>query len=213
MTLKDDFDGILNDEIWETRRTNPYYWRIENSTLKITVEKDIRETSDVSKIDRVELAEKEIIMLSLGQSIWYSFSFFFPNDFLIVDNRLVFAQWKQYAPHWGSPFLSARYRNNILSIKITAEDLVKTYEKPIDLRGSWHSLLVNYQLNTDQTGFAKVWLDAEDQLVDYVGPLDYFPPPKKIFFKMGLYRDTIDQPQTIYFRKFRRGLSRENVII
>lgn len=212
VVLVDDFDEKLNLDIWETKRTNPNFWKIESSTLKITIKKGIREITDKSNIDRVELSEREEVMMTLGKSVWYSFSFLFPKDFPIVDNRLVFAQWKQYAPHFGSPFLSVRYINNILSFKVTAQNVVKVFKKDIDLRGLWHKLTLNYKLNTDQTGFVRSWLNNE-QILDYDGPMDYFPPPKHIFFKMGLYRDSIPEPQSIYFKNFRRGPTRESVII
>lgn len=217
LVLKDDFERAINGNIWNTSKINPLSWEItgspgdsEQSALKITINNSFRNPSDGKEIDRAEIAEKEEVLVPLGNSVWYLMSFYFPKDFLITNNRLVFAQWKQWAPHYGSPFLSVRYINNELSFKITGDEVNKRFNTKIDLRGKWHTLLVNYQLNSDQTGFVRAWLDNKP-LLEYKGKMDYSPPPKYIFFKMGLYRDTIPEPQTVYFDKFRRGPTRESI--
>lgn len=220
LLLKDDFKKKLNKNIWDLTKINQSCWEIIDKVpnnhskyaLKVDANNSVRSPKDKKDIDRSEISEKEHVHVKLDNSVWYLISFYFPKGFFIADNRLVFAQWKQYAPHYGSPFLSARYINNKFSFKVTGENVVKKFNKKIDLRGKWHVIIVNYKLGTNQTGFAKGWLDSE-LVMDYKGEMDYSPAPNYIFFKMGLYRDTLEQPQTIYFNKFRRSPTRSGLFL
>lgn len=112
----------------------------------------------------------------------------------------------------GSPSFSIRYIDGDLIFRVIGDTIDKKFKNPIDLRGVWHTMLVHYQQNTNQTGFAQCWLDNK-QLFDYEGEMDYYPAADRMFFKICLYRDEIEEPQSIYFNKFRRGPTKESVII
>jgi len=218
--LKDDFEGLINSDIWLLKRILPSSWKISKeyvregiSSLKITLHKgDLTGIgNDGHNTERAEFSENYKYCIKHGTNIWYSFSVYFPRDFLIINNRLVFAQWKQVTEHPKSPFISLRYINNELLFKIYGNNKsIKKFRKKVDLRGKWHDILINYCLNKDKNGYAKVWID-KDLFADYKGEMGYDFQKDIIYFKFGLYRDELDIPQTIYLDKFRRGTNQEEV--
>jgi len=56
----------------------------------------------------------------------------------------------------------------------------------------------------NETGEVKVWVDKE-LVADYSGKLGSLQATSNPHFKMGLYRDQIETPQTIYFARFKRA--------
>lgn len=219
LTVKDDFGQGLNTDIWSTKRIEPGRWsfcQIEGrDAVKIELHKGDKQATDKRGVitERSELSENPETLISLGTNIWYAFLFYLPEDFPIVDNRLVIAQWKQYTPQPESPFFSFRYSGGELMAKVaveTEEHRVKFREKK-EWRGKWHDVLVNYLLTEKQEGFAKAWIDKKE-FANYQGKLGFTPNAPLTYFKMGLYRDQIDLPQTIYFSHFRRGIKREDCI-
>ena len=213
--LKDDFNGKINQKIWCLKRVERHSWRISSersrtgkTSLEITLHKGDKSdtTRDNKPTERAEFSEQENILASLNTNIWYAFSFYFPKDFIILNNRLIFTQWKQfYREEKQSPFLSFRYINGQLSFRVMGKNgLNQKYLWPKDPRGNWHDVLVNYRLSENLEGFVKVLID-KDILTEYEGPLGFDFIKKLTYFKMGLYRDSIEIPQTIFLDRFRRG--------
>lgn len=215
----DDFE-TKNRNVWDFSRLEEGSFEITEeqkysgvSSLKITVQKgDKQETGNDGKLtERAELKEHRHLWLGYGISIWYSWYFYLPEHFLICDNRLVIAQWKQFTKVPSrSPFLSVRYRNGIFFFQVIYEEQRTKFKKKIDLRGAWHKIVLNYQLNEDLTGHVKGVLDGQ-VLCDYKGKLGFRYTKKQIYFKMGLYRDMLDEPQTIYLDRYRRSLNKISV--
>lgn len=215
--LKDDFEGDINRRIWGLKRIADGRWALAQiagrNALKITIERgDRQEISDKGMpTERSELSEIKQILLPTDTPIWYGFSFYFPPDFVIVQNRLIFAQWKQRTGRKERPFLSFRYIDGELIFQVAHGDQVRKFKKETDLRGVWHDVLVNYRLDKVDSGFAQAWVDGTS-FAEYEGKMGYEPPRELTYFKMGLYRDKFDLPQTVYLARFRRGPSKESCL-
>ncbi len=222
LILKDDFEGKIDGNIWWLKRVEQHSWEISEeqarngkSSLKITLRTGDKPDigRDNKPTERAEFSEKQDILVPLNSGIWYAFSFYFPTNFPIVDNRLLFAQWKQfYQEEKQSPFLSFRYINGQLQFCIMGrKQLMKKYFWTKDPRGIWHDVLVNYQLNESLDGFVDVWINNEI-LASYHGPLGFDYTQNLVYFKMGLYRDSIDISQTIFLDRFRRGPTKNSCL-
>lgn len=220
LILKDDFVEGINDQVWHLNRIEKHSWEISaetarngESSLKVTLYPGDKVATgrDNQKTERAEISEREEIFVPLNSNIWYAFSFYFPDDFPILDNRLVFAQWKQfYKEEKQSPFMSFRCINGQLSFRVVGNNnLVKKYFWGKDPKGKWHDAIVNYQLNDSLEGAVNVWIDNE-LLTNYQGAFGFDHINNFTYFKMGLYRDSVDIPQTIYLGRFRRGPTRRD---
>lgn len=105
---------------------------------------------------RSEVSTKEFP--PINSVSWYAFSVYFPTNFPIEDNRLVFAQWHQkvrdaFGGPAPSPSLSFRFRNGKFSIElrhfakrvvrdeedVPSEQLFKKSSFPV---GRWHDFVV-----------------------------------------------------------------------
>lgn len=218
--VRDDFDQGLNPNFWSTQKIESGRLTFHNlgniSVAQIELKRgDRQEVNKFGTItERDELLEHRSLQLPLGVDSWYAFSFFFPEDFPIVDNRTVFAQWKQRTPEAESPFLSFRYQGGELVCKVIGEDVNEKFrpKQKEELRGQWHRILMNYRLDENQTGKVHCRLD-DKELVNYEGKMGYHFTDPSTYFKMGLYRDQIDTPQIIYLAQYRRGPSQEDCSI
>jgi Polysaccharide lyase len=166
--------------------------------------------------ERAELMEAQKLVSGENQNYEFSFSMFFPKDFPIVPTRLVIAQWKQYCPEGGdcfddSPVLAIRYISGVL--KITQDlDWKQTifYQESSEFRNRWLDFTFQTRFTTNKTGRIKAWL-GDKQVVDYTGitansenATTLYPHPSYFYFKMGLYRDVMPEPMTIYIDEYRK---------
>lgn len=164
--------------------------------------------------ERAELSEADHLHLPTGTDVWYGFSLYLPLDFPVLDRRLVLGQWKQAcsdctADH--SPAVANRYRNGVFSITIQDGDRRLTlFEERADVRGRWQHLVYHVRLIPRPEGVLRVWLNGR-QVVDYRGPLGYPDDLDSVYFKIGLYRDSLAVPMTLLLARFRRGTSRAEV--
>lgn len=164
--------------------------------------------------ERAELSEHDRFHLPTGTDVWYSFQLYVPTDFPVVDRRLVLGQWKQAcgdctADH--SPGIANRYRNGVFSITIQNGDKrVVLFEEKSDIRGRWNDLVYHLKLTPKPDGYLQAWLNGR-QVVDYQGPLGYPDDLDSVYFKIGLYRDTLAVPMTLMLGRFRRGATRAEV--
>jgi Polysaccharide lyase len=167
--------------------------------------------------ERDELLEPTV--LNSQQNIPYesSFSMFFPQDFPIVPTRLVIAQWKQYCGSETSecsdqsPVLALRYINGelIITQAIAGKHLI-LYREAGEFRNRWLDFRVRTRFTPNNDGHVAVWL-GDRQLIDYhgatadpEGPGTGYANPSRFFFKMGLYRDLMTQPMTVYIDEYRK---------
>jgi hypothetical protein len=157
--------------------------------------------------ERAELMEARKLVSKESNTYEYAFSMFIPADFPIVPTRLVIAQWKQYCQTElcsdDSPVLALRYVSGILMITIQiGRDREIFYQTNNDIRNKWTSFKFRTRFSRTDTGFVKAWIN--DQLVlDHDGKTCYssergYGPQSYFYFKMGLYRDKMKQPMTIY---------------
>jgi Polysaccharide lyase len=166
--------------------------------------------------ERAELLEAKKLTSKENQAYEFSFSMFIPTNFPIVPTRLVIAQWKQYCPEGGncqdnSPVVAIRYVSGMLEIThqigLHRTTLFETKE---ELRDKWLDFRFQIRFSTNETGRIKAWLN-DKTVVDYKGVNAYpenaatgYASPSWFYFKMGLYRDVMAEPMTIYIDEYRK---------
>ena len=167
--------------------------------------------------ERAEIMEVRSLVAKQDEAFEYSFSMFFPQDFPIVPTRLVIAQWKQYCPAGvkvcsdDSPVLALRYIDGTLSV---TQDLnrkrITLFQKKAEFRNRWLDFRVQARFAPDSTGGVKVWLGGEP-IVNYRGATadaenatTGYPASGHFYFKMGLYRNIMPQPMTVYLDEYRK---------
>jgi hypothetical protein len=165
--------------------------------------------------ERAELMEARQLVSREDGNYEYSFSMFIPPDFPIVPTRLVIAQWKQYCPSgncpYDSPVVAIRYAYGVLKITHkTGPGQTTLYETKEEVRNRWLDFKFQIRFSTGANGRLKAWLGAK-QIVDYTGVNAYpegdqagFSKPGWFYFKMGLYRDLMAEPMTIYIDEYRK---------
>jgi Polysaccharide lyase len=219
VSLADDFRGTVGP-IWRLQRIRadaltvvPDPTGVDRDVLAITLRSgDMADSGGTT--DRAELSEADHLHLPTGTDVWYSFSLYLPPDFPVVDRRLVLGQWKQgcgdcTADH--SPGIANRYRNGVFSVTIQDGDRrIVLFEEKADIRGRWNHLVYHLKLTPRPDGFLQAWLNGR-QVADYRGPIGYPDDLDRVYFKIGLYRDTLTFPMTMLVARFRRGTSRAEV--
>lgn len=227
INIYDGFEGPVLSNLWETTRfaagaveMQSTFARAGQGAVKITVRSnDTFEAgqNDNADSERDELLEARKLTSREDVAYEYSWSMYVPTDFPIVPVRLVVAQWKQYCNGDSkpcsddSPVLAVRYIGGILRITqdIDHKSLV-LYEKKSDLRGHWLDLRFQVCFTPQRTGQIKAWLDGQ-QVIDFTGvtanPMNAatgYASPGFFYFKMGLYRNVMLQPMTIYLDEYRK---------
>jgi hypothetical protein len=221
---KDDFEQPGLSSVWIALRMVPGAFSIQNeivrnghSAARITVRSNDRfeAASDSGAAnERDELMEAPRFWSQSGRTYEYSFSLYLPHDFPIVDTRLVIAQWKQLCEWPGgcrpdNPVLAVRYVSGVLSItRKTDAGEVTTYTSHGEMRGRWLDFRFVTRFSQDSDGAIDGWMNAQ-RIAQYRGVTAYraargYPAHGFFFFKMGLYRDLMQQPMTIYLDDFRK---------
>ncbi|HTX65183.1 MAG TPA: polysaccharide lyase [Opitutaceae bacterium] len=193
--------------------------RAGNRALMVTVHaRDKFEAGINGNLDseRAELLEASRLVSKEGGNYEHAFSMYLPPDFPIVPTRLVIAQWKQSCPAGGncaddSPVLAIRYSSGVLRITQTLNRRrTILFEEKAEFRGRWLDFRFQVRFSQHQDGRIKAWL-GDRQLVDYAGitanaedALTGYPDPSRFYFKMGLYRDVMAEPMTLYIDEYRK---------
>ena len=217
----DGFETPGLGQHWETRRFLPGAVQIQSSVVRagkwaagITLRPgDQIPQERGSDLERAELQESRRLWSVEDSAYEYSFSVFVPQDFPIVSNRLVIAQWKQFCPvdecTPGNPTLAIRYQAGELFIakQITAEKEV-LYQTRDDIRNRWLDFRFQVRFSRSRSGRIKAWI-GNTMVVDYKGVTAYpvsggYVKPGIFYFKMGLYRDRSLDPMTIYVDEYRK---------
>lgn len=163
--------------------------------------------------ERDELMEVPQFWSQSGRTYQYTFSLYLPMDFPIVQKRLVIAQWKQLC-EWVScrpdnPVLAIRYVGGILFVTCKNDAGETTiYRSEGEMRGRWLDFRFVTRFSQRDDGFLNGWLNGR-QIVQYRGVTAYrgargYPAHGFVYFKMGLYRDLMMHPMTIYIDDFRK---------
>ncbi len=222
MEIYDGFESKGLSKIWSNKLLAPNSFEIQsrivksgNSAIKITLNSkdNFQEGEEQNKsTERNELVEEKELRSVEDKEYSYSFSVFIPQDFPIVPIRLVLAQWKQLdeedTAKINNPILAIRYVDRELFITLqTTEKRIKLFSTKDEVRGKWMDFRLNIKFSR-KNGFVKTWLD-EKEIISYVGRTAYdeeqgYPKKGKFYFKMGLYRDCIEKPMTIYFDEYHK---------
>lgn len=166
--------------------------------------------------ERAELLEASRLVSREDITYEYSFSDFIPADFPIVPVRLVIAQWKQYCNGHrpcsnDSPVVALRYVGGVLFVtRQEGRRQVTLYETRDELRGKWVDFRFRIRFTPRPDGTVQAWFNGR-QVVDYRGVTAYqenaatgYASPSYFYFKMGLYRDVMETPMTIYIDEYRK---------
>jgi hypothetical protein len=224
----DGFEGPALSPLWETSRIAPGALTLQSAIVRAghgAVQLTVRANDKFeagqhgdADSERDELTEARALTSRENTPYEFSWSMYLPPDFPIVPVRLVVAQWKQYCGSDtascsdDSPVLAVRYVDGVLRITQSFGRSEKTvlYEEKRDLRGRWLDLRFQARFTPQANGHIKAWLDGK-QVVDYTGvtanaenSATGYPAPSYFYFKMGLYRDVMPQPMTLYLDEYRK---------
>jgi hypothetical protein len=164
--------------------------------------------------ERAELKEAQRFWSRENTTYEQSFSMLIPTGFPVVTSRLVIAQWKQACPNDkcenDRPLLCIRYASGILRINQVAPRNRHLFETKEELRGKWLDFRFQTRFSSGEGGKIRAWLNGR-KVVDYTGSNAYpenattgYPNPSQFYFRMGLYRDVMAEPMTIYIDEYRK---------
>lgn len=227
--IYDGFESKSLSNIWNQKLLAPNSFEIQSkvvrsgkSAIKIVLNPgdNFQPKEKSSKAtERNELVEQKELISSENQDYSYKFSIFLPEDFPIVDTRLVLAQWKQKdennAATIDNPILALRYVNGELFITLqTTEKKNKIFSTTEEIRGKWLDFKFEVKFSRKNNGFIHIWLNNK-QIVTYSGETAYnkahgYPLEGKFYFKMGLYRDCMNESMTVYFDDYNKTQSINN---
>jgi hypothetical protein len=214
--ISDGFESTSLSKIWTSDKFLPgalgfqsQYVRSGNKAAMLILHPgDQIEEEKGTILERAEVKESKKLF-SLENSIYeYSFSILLPPDFPIVPTRLVIAQWKQDCKSGNcdpnSPVIALRYVSGKFYITLQTEPKqITLFSQKETILNKWMDFKFQVRFSRSQDGGIKAWLSGK-QIVNYKGTTAYaqnygYPIPGVFYFKMGLYRDHMDQPMTIYF--------------
>ena len=179
----------------------------EGPALKVTVQQgDLPKIGgDGNGTERSELSERKEVILPAGTDVWYAFSVYIPKDFVVMDNRLLFASWKQVGNR--RPALALRYKNGKVMFIIQSKEERITFKAPPIELGKWQRFMVHYRIEPNHQGRTEAFLNGES-FASFEGFIGHPDDAVETYFKLGVYRDTVPHTDTLYFAHFRRGSSR-----
>jgi hypothetical protein len=221
--IQDRFEEPKLGSIWTAWRMVPGAFSIQteivhggHSAAQVTLRpKDRFEpaSDDGAASERDELMEAPRFWSRSGMNYDYAFSLYLPKDFPIVEERLVIAQWKQLC-EWAScrpdnPVLAIRYVGGVLFVtRKNDAGQVTIYRSQGEMRGRWLDFRFVTRFSQGDDGIINGWMNGQ-QIVEYRGVTAYraargYPADGFFYFKMGLYRDLMKEPMTIYLDDFRK---------
>ena len=117
----------------------------------------------------------------------------------------------------NSPVLAIRYISSVLSVTQTiGEHRTTLWQSKSDWRNRWLDFRFGIRFSTNTNAHIVGYLN-DSLIVDYKGatayqenPLTGYPAPSRFYFKMGLYRDTMSEPMTIYIDDYSKELLRND---
>jgi hypothetical protein len=218
----DGFEGKKLSRIWSTDRMVEGAFEIQSDIVRKgrTAAKIKLKTGDVFEAGNGESHGSERDELCEAKSLWavenkeyeYQFSLFLPDSFLIVPTRLVIAQWKQKCPHdsicsGDSPVMAIRYVSGRLYLTLqTDTDEQAIFQTTEEIRNRWLDFKFRVRFSRDDKGEINAWLN-EKQIINYKGITCYsskrgYTDASLFYFKMGLYRNVMPEPMTIYIDEY-----------
>ena len=143
----------------------------------------------------------------LNQKVWYKFSVLIPQDFPVIDDRLVISQVKQTVLSGNSLQLYAqRYRNgqHCLTVYDMTSDNKKEaacFNLPELTKEQWHDFVFMICYSDKADGYINMWMDGK-KIASFNGPTASKKGRNQFYHKIGLYRDQYPEPMTIYFDNY-----------
>lgn len=226
--VHDGFDGRQLSSLWRTDKLvegalgfQKDVVRSGHGALKVT----IRSRDKFSAADSIgnrssqanerdELQEINALQAHEGEGWAYSFSLHVPKDFPVVPTRLVLAQWKHRDDRGSAlrdnPVIALRYEGGVLSISSQTGPTKKTlYRTKDEIRGRWVDFVFHIRFSRHPDGLLRVWMDGANVLslqgpTTYGEDQGYSLKSNTFYFKMGLYRDAMAEPMTVYFDEYRK---------
>ena len=223
----DGFETSKLSRLWESERFEPGAVMMQTNIVRTghgaarvvvhTHDKFEAGLNGNNDSERDELLEARKLVAREGVNYEQSFSMFFPTNFPVVPTRLVIAQWKQYCGgddkpcSDDSPVLAVRYIGGELRI---TQDINKKrnvlFREKGEFRGRWLDFRFQVRFSSGDNGRIKAWLDHR-QLLEYQGvtanpenAATGYPSPSHFYFKMGLYRNVMAEPMTVYIDEYRK---------
>jgi len=165
-------------------------------------------------LERAEIKESKRFFSTENSNYEYSFSILLPPDFPIVPTRLVLAQWKQNCQSGDcipdNPVITLRYESGefFITLQVGPEKTI-LYSQKESILNHWLDFRFQIRFSREPNGKIKAWLNGK-QIIDFEGITAYsktfgYPAPGKFYFKIGLYRDKMDQSMTIYFDDYKKS--------
>jgi hypothetical protein len=221
----DGFETSKLSKIWSMERMVPRSLEIQSKivrqgkrAVKITLKtNDTFEAGNAKSAptERDELLQTASYAPYEGLKYEYQFSMFLPDDFPVVNRRLVIAQWKQYCQGGDtapcsddSPVIAIRYVAGELYITLQTDSGVnKLYKLNDEIRNKWLDFKFQIRFSRQSDGEILAFLN-DKEIINYKGVTSYsekhgYPAKSRYYFKMGLYRDIMAEPMTIYIDEFR----------
>jgi hypothetical protein len=164
--------------------------------------------------DRERSERRQIGYLTKGQTKWYGWSVYFPEDFpSIFPTKVALGQFHEEDSYRTTFMFQHTPGGYYLDIQVggyTKQYINLVEDK--DLRGKWHDIVVEYKLSSGYSdGYFKVWIDGELK-ADYQNRTT---AGNKVYFLYGIYRSYLSRgkkdTQVVYFDEIREGTKRSDV--
>jgi len=222
INVSDGFETSQLSKIWSTDRMETRSFEIQStlirkgkSAAKITIQtgdKTEAGTGTSATSERDELMEDRSLVSVEGVKYEYKFSMFLPESFPIVSTRLVIAQWKQYCPSGqacsdDSPVVAIRYQSGKLFVTLqTDSGRVTLYTMKDEIRNKWLDFKFQIRFSKQNNGEIQAFLN-DKEIVNFKGIVSYsenrgYLSKNRYYFKMGLYRNVMSEPMTIYIDEY-----------
>lgn len=222
ITVYDGFETSKLSKIWSTDRMETKSFETQSDIVrkgkraaKITLrtgDKTEDGTATSATSERDELLEDRSLVSVEGAKYEYKFSMFLPETFPIVPTRLVIAQWKQYCPSGqacsdDSPVVAIRYQSGNLFITLqTDSGRVTLYTMKDEIRNRWLDFKFQIRFSKDSNGEILAFLN-DKEIIHFNGIVSYsenrgYLSKNWYYFKMGLYRNVMPEPMTIYIDEY-----------
>lgn len=219
--IRDNFESDSLSTLWSNDKFLPgavefqsEHIRSGKKAIKITLRGgDQIEEEKESIFERAELKELKKLCSQEDSLYAYSFSLFLPEDFPNVKTRLVIAQWKHNCQSGNcdpdNPVIALRFVSGELCVTLqTGPERRTLYRLSEDVLNKWMDFKFQIRFSRNQNGIINASLNNKT-IIDYKGVTAYtenygYPYPGKFYFKMGLYRDRMVQPMTIYFDDYQK---------
>jgi len=221
INVSDIFEAPKLSNIWSTDRMESKSFKIQSIIVRkgkhaamITLRTgDVSEAATAKSLatERDELCEKESLYSIEGPAYEYKFSMFIPGNFPIVNTRLVIAQWKQVCPGGmcddDSPVIAIRYVAGKLFITHNTDTgRIILYQLNDEVRNKWMDFRFRIRFSKQNNGELMAFLN-DKEIISYKGVLSYsairgYNTKNWYYFKMGLYRDVMAEPMSIFIDEY-----------